>query len=240
MQHVLDIDLDFFLADCCQLARKGERPPVDGCEPWHEKQVRDFLENNCGLSSKTPLEGRIFQTHDGALVYWHELIKQGKLQVPFCVTHVDAHSDLGIGKPGPGFVLNTVISTKSEKRVDISKYYDINELDEANYLLFALAFRWIDTLINVRNPNSRKDIPQEILHFSDNAQGVIRLESFVSRVLEGVNGKEPSVRYRQFIGTDFVAADKFDFVSFAVSPRYLPREADFLADIAKQYVKVCQ
>ncbi len=30
--RVLDIDLDFFLNDCCPLAEKGHRPPLTGCE----------------------------------------------------------------------------------------------------------------------------------------------------------------------------------------------------------------
>ena len=30
MMRVLDIDLDFFLADCCPLAEPGERPELPG------------------------------------------------------------------------------------------------------------------------------------------------------------------------------------------------------------------
>lgn len=81
------------------------------------------------------------------------------LTSPFHVTHIDAHSDLGIGKPGPGFVLNSVISLHTDKRVDMERYYSMRQLDEANYLLFALAFRWVASLDNVRNPKSRPDIP---------------------------------------------------------------------------------
>ena len=34
MQRVLDIDLDFFLADCCPLAELGQRPNLTEHEPW--------------------------------------------------------------------------------------------------------------------------------------------------------------------------------------------------------------
>ena len=42
--RVLDIDLDFFLADCCPLAELGHRPSLPGHEPWEEPAVRAFLE----------------------------------------------------------------------------------------------------------------------------------------------------------------------------------------------------
>lgn len=41
--RVLDIDLDFFLADCCPLAEPGERPCLAGHEPWSEADVVRFL-----------------------------------------------------------------------------------------------------------------------------------------------------------------------------------------------------
>lgn len=43
--RVLDIDLDFFLADCCPLAELGHRPSLPGHEPWEASAVRAFLEN---------------------------------------------------------------------------------------------------------------------------------------------------------------------------------------------------
>ena len=48
--RVLDIDLDFFLADCCPLAELGLRPSLPLHEPWEASAVRAFLENQCGLS----------------------------------------------------------------------------------------------------------------------------------------------------------------------------------------------
>ena len=50
MQRVLDIDLDFFLADCCPLAEIGQRPALQGHEPWEPDSVRLFLEKDCLLS----------------------------------------------------------------------------------------------------------------------------------------------------------------------------------------------
>ena len=100
--RVLDLDLDFFLADCCPLAAPGERPAPAGCEPWPAAAVEAFLTRQCGLSAAAPVPGCVFETHDGALAFWRARMAEGRLRAPFHVTHVDAHSDLGIGYPGPG------------------------------------------------------------------------------------------------------------------------------------------
>ena len=44
--RILDIDLDFFLKDCCPLAEIGTRPEPAGHEPWSEEQVVRCLEDN--------------------------------------------------------------------------------------------------------------------------------------------------------------------------------------------------
>ena len=234
--RVLDIDLDFFLADCCPLAPVGERPCLEGHEPWSKENVTAFLEEQCGLSKEHPVPGKIFQTHDEALRFWKERIEEGCLDVPFWVTHIDAHSDLGIGKPGPGFVLSTVLTQEPSKRTGLSRWYEMNQLDEANYLLFALAFRWISKLDNVRNPNSRPDIPRELL--LQGRTDRIRLESFASWLLEGRNGPEPVVPFSVYEDYNtFFAETAFDYMTVAVSPRYAPKEADELLSIFESYLK---
>lgn len=234
--RVLDIDLDFFLADCCPLAEVGQRPCLEGHEPWPEEKVIFFLENQCGLSLDDPLPGAVFETHDMALAYWQERMAEGTLTAPFHVTHVDAHSDLGIGKPGPGFVLNGVLPRLLDKRADIQSYYDRCQLDEANYLLFALAFRWISSLDNVRNPKSRPDIPREIL--LPGREDAIQLTSFAARLSEGVNGTEPVIPFNVYGDyTAFKAAEPYDFATLAISPRYAPVEANELLPIIGRYIK---
>lgn len=235
--RVLDIDLDFFLADCCELAAPGERPPLHGHEPWSEADVRCFLERNCGLDRRSRVPGRLFETHDEALVFWNELRSEGKLKVPFEVTHIDAHSDLGIGKPGPGFALNSVITLDPSIRADISRYYQMKQLDEANYLLFALAFRWVSGLENVRNPNSRPDIPEFAFRNDVGEYSSIRLSSFASKLFEAKNGVEPTVPFTVYADyNSFFANERYDYVSAARSPRYSPKEADALMGVIADYL----
>ncbi len=235
MQRVLDIDLDYFLADCCPLAPMGRRPEPEGHEPWAREQVRAFLEERCLLSAEHPIPGRVMQTHDGALRYWAELTEQGKLRSPFHVTHVDAHSDLGIGRPGPGYVLYNVLSLPPRRRLELDRFYREKKLDEANYLLFALAARIVGALENVRRPFSRDDVPRQILVQDGSA---IRLPQAFLDLFERANGPEPTIPYREY-KTDgaFTAAAPYDFVSLAVSPRYAPKEADALIPVFETYMK---
>ncbi|MBQ3552537.1 MAG: UPF0489 family protein [Clostridia bacterium] len=232
--RVLDIDLDFFLSDCFPLADIGKRPDIMDKHVWKKEDVRTFLELNCGLSCKNKIPGRVFETHDGALCFWGELIKHGRLKAPFSVVHIDAHSDLGIGYPGPGFVLNSVLGTKPFIRADIERYYRMRELDEANYLLFALAFRWIDRLVNVRNPKSHNDIPKSILVDDGN---FIQLRSFTSKFFVSAYGEEPKIQFKTYSDYSmYKDAKAFDFMSLAISPRYAPIQADDLISVICEYM----
>ena len=230
--RVLDLDMDFFLSDPCPLAPYGERPDESCAKAYSEEEVRRFLEKQCGLSKEHPVPGAIFETHDEALDFWHERLAEGSLKTPFEVVHVDTHSDLAFGPPGTGYVLNVVLSRRPEQRAMIDAYREITELDEANYLLFALAFRWISRLSYVRNPKSHQDIPAQLL----DGEGNIHLRSFISQMMEGKNGREPVIPfdvyddYRQFRQTGY------DFVTMAQSPRYAPKSADRIMEIVQRYI----
>jgi len=230
--RVLDIDMDFFLSAPCPLAKYGERPDESCAEVYSVEEVVRFLEEQCGLSRDHPVRGAIFDTHDKALDFWKARLAEGSLAAPFEVVHVDTHSDLAFGPPGPDYVMNVILSRPTEIRERIKFYREAVELDEANYLLFALSFRWISRLTYVRNPKSHQDVPAQLL----NEAGNIHLRSFVSRLFEKKNGLEPVIpfevcdNYREFheIG--------FDFVTMAQSPRYAPRSADRIMNIMRQYL----
>ena len=234
--QVLDLDLDFFLSDCCPLAPKGERPSEDCASPWTEAAVVSFLENGLGLSTAYPVPGCITETHDGALAFWKARMNARQLIKPFSVVHVDAHADLGIGKPGPGFVLNNVLGIPPKERDRFSRYYEQKQLDEANYLLFALAFRWIDALTLIRDPFSRPDLPP-FCERDGEGYRPIRLESFVSKLFEGRYGPEPEIPLTVYSDPAAVRIrEPFVCMNLAVSPRYAPRKTDALIPIIAQYM----
>lgn len=239
MQRVLDIDLDFFLADCCPLSPAGERPLAAGHEPWPEEKARRFLEKQCLLSEERPLPGRIFSTHEEALFYWRALMEQGKLEAPFHVTHVDAHSDLGIGKPGPGYVFYNVLGLPPLRRLELERFKKEEKLDEANYLLFALAARIVGSLDNVRNPRSRRDIPESMALKNEGGEyEAIQLPQAFPELFEKKNGKEPRIPFRVYGDYRlFQAEEPFSFVSVAISPRYAPREAEGLLPLFRRYME---
>ena len=192
------------------------------------------MEEQCGLRADAPLPGRVFETHDQALSFWEEKLAGGELTTPFHVTHVDAHSDLGIGFPGPNYVLYNVLSMPVERRRDLAFFYAQRKLDEANYLLFALAMRHVASLDNVRNPRSRADISQELL----NEAGDIHLTSMTAQLFAKQNGPEPVIPFRVYEDYHtFHAEAPYHFVTLAISPRYAPKEADALAEVIGRYIR---
>ena len=230
--RVLDLDMDFFLSAPCPLAKLGERPDESCADVWADEDVIRFLEEQCGLSREKPVPGLIFDTHDKALDFWQARLADGSLTAPFDVVHVDTHSDLAFGPPGTGFVLNVVLSRLPDQRADIGNYRKAVELDEANYLLFAIAMRWIGRLAYVRNPKSHQDIPRQLL----DADGNIHLHSFISAMMEGKNGKEPVVPFDVYDDYRQFSQKGYDFVTMAQSPRYSPASADRIMDIVRRYI----
>ncbi|MBR5302717.1 MAG: UPF0489 family protein [Clostridia bacterium] len=231
--RVLDLDMDFFLSDPCPLAPLGERPDESCASAWCDEDVIRFLEDQCGLSAQKPVPGAIFDTHDKALDFWAERLKAGSLKTPFEVVHVDTHSDLAFGPPGTNYVLNVVLSRLPDQRAQIGQYRAGTELDEANYLLFALAFRWIDRLHYVRNPKSHQDIPGQLL----DGEGNIHLRSFIAQMMEGKNGKEPVIPFAVYDDYRTFKQHGYDFVTMAQSPRYAPESADRIMEIVRRYIR---
>ena len=230
--RVLDLDMDFFLSGPCPLANLGERPNEACAQAWSEEEVVRFLEQQCGLSREHPVPGAIFDTHDKAIDFWQARVNEGRLTTPFEVVHVDTHSDLAFGPPGTGYVLNVVLSRLPSQRASIDTYRAAVELDEANYLLFALAFRWIDRLSYVRNPKSHQDIPRQVL----DGAGNIHLRSFVSAMMESKNGPEPVIPFAVYDDYTQFSQHGYDFVTMAQSPRYSPASADWIMEIIGRYI----
>ena len=229
---VLDLDMDFFLSGPCPLAPPGARPPEDACGVWEAAQVRAFLEERCGLSRARPVPGAVFETHDGALDFWRRRLEEGSLAAPFSCVHVDTHSDLAFGPPGPDFVLKAVVSRAVPARPALEAYRAGKKLDEANYLLFAAGFRWLSDLTYVRNPRSLRDVPPRIL----NEDGDLFLRSEVSALMEGVNGPEPVIPLVQADDWRTFRQEGFAFATMAQSPRYAPAKADFILELFREYI----
>ena len=230
---VLDLDMDFFLTDACPLAPLSERPSERCAQPYDDAEVIRFLEDQCGLSREYPVPGAILDPPDKARAFWAARLADGTLTAPFEVVHVDTHSDLAFGPPGPDFVLKAVLTRAPRARATLDSYRAGVKLDEANYLLFALAFRWVSRLTYVRNPRSRQDVPPRLLA-SPNA---IRLTSDIARLMESMNGPEPVIPFAALDDYRAFRDEGFDFVTMAQSPRYAPASADRIMGLLAPYIR---
>ena len=88
---ILDIDLDYFMDTVASFIDEDSSLRLDeecyGESVWSETQVRDFLENNLGLSKERKIQGRVVRGHNESLIFWKELIFNKVLSTPFEVVH---------------------------------------------------------------------------------------------------------------------------------------------------------
>jgi len=80
---------------------------------------------------------------------WRSAIRHGFLPVPFHVTHVDAHADLGLGDAGYVSLVTELLHREVEERAGDEE--DPAGLGGGNLLAFAIACRWISELDYVHN-----------------------------------------------------------------------------------------
>ena len=264
---VLDLDMDYFMNDIAtnvadsstkRLSEEHYRESV-----WKEVRVRDFIENNLGLSKKRKTRGRIVVGHNESLFFWKELINKGKLSTPFEVVHVDSHADLGLGYSSWKYILNEVLQYNVSERPMHNRYIDcwgnMKEEGIGDYLLWAIAYQWISKLTYCANPNGDKndylwDILKDFhenLIWDEPVENVIQLvynpemdfpeyndSEVVKKKYVDDGKKEPEVPM-MIIPTirDVKYNGDFDFVVIAQSPNYTPKSADFIMDIFREYVE---
>ena len=242
MNRVLDLDLDFFLNDIARNQTDRSRRLDDNRYlPWDEQEVRDFLENHCGLSNSMPVEGKIIKFHDEAFHFWRHLISEGKLLTPFEVIHVDAHADLGQGLMDNSwkYIMQTLLHKPLEDRSHFTE-----KLGPGNYLVYAIACRWISKLTYVTHPRwTGRDL--QCYHFKDfdTASGSIQLKSYhpeTDYLMDPMKiepeGYEPEVPFETVNCCDYQNSLPFSLVVVSRSPNYTPESADRLIPIIEEYI----
>lgn len=263
---ILDLDMDYFMEYVAYHVSDSETERLSeegyGDSVWPEYRVRSFLENNLGLSKHNKKRGRIVLGHNEALLYWKELIATKKLVAPFEVIHVDSHADLGLGFLSYQYILNTLLGFSVEERPLQNQYINSSghfcEESIGDYLLFAIAYRWISRLTYCANPKGDKNdyLWNTLKDFKRNYVGekptlnTIQLlynpnmeipkhgdpEEIKLGYIEKSN-KEPEVPFLIIPTIEDVKYDgDFDFVVMAQSPNYTPESADFILDIFREYI----
>jgi hypothetical protein len=247
MDLVLDLDLDFFVSPIAHWPDNGRLPERDFRHATAD-EIGRFLERCCHLDRYAPIRGRQFVNHQDSFKTWRQWIVDGKLTIPFEVVHVDAHADLGLGSGGWVYLVSELLSRRAADRrgPKLGK----SALNSGNYLLFAIANRWISRLTYVypsargENPanGAPDDLWAELFRHRDPTSGKVELKRYstedAKKVLGGANVQalsvEPSVPF------SFVRAAGFTMMGFthmvvAQSPRFTPKSADQLLPVIQEY-----
>ncbi len=143
-----------------------------------EDEVRSFLEKQCHLSRRTPVPGNEAEQHHDAFNVWGRWVEDGTIIAPFCVVHVDAHSDLGSGWSNRSFTFieTELLALPSEQRRHPA--FAPEHLNSGNYLLGAIANRWISQLTYVYpidRTESEPAQPGTLPRFDDQVREMTRL-----------------------------------------------------------------
>lgn len=262
---VLDLDMDYFMTQIAHV-RFSHKERLDeasyGDSVWSACKVRQFLENNLGLSKNHKIPGRIVSGHNEALFFWEELLNSKRLSDPFDVVHVDSHADLGLGDTSWRFLQSAFLTLPIETRRKIHNYKfcgEIKEISIGDYLLWAVAYKMVSSITYCANPNGDKNdyVLDTLKNFHEEmiwdkpVKNYIQLKynetmekpnynsynAYKKKYLEGAI-KDPEVELL-IIPTieDVKFAGDFDYAVMAQSPNYTPASADFIMHIFREYIE---
>ena len=244
MDRILDIDLDFFLNRVSDSREDNKRLDKNKYYPWRNSTLRSFLENRCSLASKTPVRGRLVQNHHQAFFFWRKLIETKKIEIPFELVHIDAHSDIGVADWGWIYLTSELLHKPLEERMnpDKSLLFGINE---ANYLAFALACRWIKRLTFVIHPKWENDLIKVYFKDFDITSGFIQLKKFNKKelLLKGFEEElkplnlEPEIPVEFIPLLDYKSSQSFTLLTLSRSKTFTPKSSDRLIKVIKNYIK---
>ena len=262
--RVLDLDMDYFMTKIAETpfsCKKRLNEEDYRNSVWPADEVRQFLEQNLGLSKKQKRPGRIVNGHNEALFFWEELINHNKLLDPFDVIHVDSHADLGLGDASSSFLQSAflTLSTDSRRKINTYEFCDkIKGISIGDYLLWAVAYKMISSITYCANPHgdkndyvldTLKDFHEEYI-YDKPVRNYIQLkynklmempdcnssDTYKKKYLEGAI-KDPEVELLIIPTIEDVKFDgNFDYIVMAQSPNYTPANADFILDILREYI----
>lgn len=239
---MLDIDLDFFVDDPVHWrSSRDERVSDDDHPTWTVDDALNFLEDRCGLVHSLP--GWVVEHHAEAFPLWRRAVRSGRLPIPFHLTHVDAHADLGLGDAGYVQLITDLLHRPVDQRDE--PHGGEYGIDDGNWLAFAVGCRWISDMTYVYCPGGGDDLLK--YHLADDGSDALQLKAAtkeqMDRSLYGMKPLEavaydPTVPLVRTPGADFTAGgDAYDFITLCRSPGFTPPAADAVFDaIRERYV----
>jgi hypothetical protein len=244
VKRILDIDMDFFLNDIAHWVDDSERLDSEQYVPWDEGRFRAFLEQRCGLNKNNRIKGRVIKHHDEAFHFWKELICRGDLQAPFHLTHIDAHSDTGLGDANYVYIMKELMHNSMNERLT---KLDMKKVNYANYLAFTLALGWVSNVEFVLHPEWDNDLLYlHLKDLSDN-NSAFQFKAYnkdIDIVMQMHRLSEikpllvdPEIPYFLIKEEAFSSALSYDYAVFCQSPGYTPKEADYMLSVFKEYLE---
>lgn len=241
-KKILDLDMDFFLNEIANWKNGEDRLDSDIYKPWSEQEFRKFLEEKCLLDKNDKIKGRIITHHNQAFDFWEELYNLDR--VPFSVTHIDAHADLGFGDSSYLYIMKELLHITIEERLE---HLQRNKVYSGNFLAFAIACGFINHLQFVVHQNwDYEDFHSAYMQNFDDYSGNFQLKAYSSEVdsitlVNKIRELTPVkidelIPYEVYKGNQFRTNQKFDYLVFCQSPEYTPETADFMIEIIKEYI----
>ncbi|KLV23089.1 hypothetical protein ABW02_20255 [Niallia circulans] len=236
--------MDFFLNEIAYHVNGMSRLNSTDYIPWNEDRFRRFLEEKCNLSKENKIEGRIVTHHNEAFYFIEELIEKQLIQTPIEWTHIDAHSDLGLGDSGWYYISSELMHYDIHKRI---KYVEKNKIKLSNYMAFLLPFGWLSKVDFVHHDNWDFDdfFSIYLKNFNDQS-GFFEFKTFekgleAGYLIENARKLKPvqsdSVIPFEILREDtFQTDENFNYLIFCQSPQYTPESADFMLKIIKEYI----
>jgi hypothetical protein len=227
--RVLDLDLDFFLNKNAYAVGHHRGRLGGDYKPWSVYRVGRFLEGRCGLSAAAPITGCTVKNHDEVLHFWRGLIESGQLQAPFDVVHIDAHPDIWVG--GGLSIIRGFLRLQPEKELSLFKHKPVHE---GNFLTYAIARRWIRSLVWVPLLKSGSKAPA----WDGDARTVVsRLKEKRPETPLTAGKNELDIPYRILPWNRFHTTGAFDFIDLSRSPGFTPPASDALVSVVESYMR---
>lgn len=252
MSVVLTVDLDFFVSPTATWRNGRDRLDDNEYEVWSEPEVRDFLQRRCNLSTTDKIRGAMVAHHDQAFDLIKGLHEDHTLTFPIHLINVDAHSDLGLGDAGWVHILTEVIHRSvADRAVNLRKDRRADGLNEANWIAYTIANRWLRRLTLVKQSNDHQDLfpyyfkernnrtQMQMYPFTmdDYARVGMQRDDEYRRFFEEKTTEEPPVDLTLLGAADLSLTASPDYLIFCHSPGFTPPKADGLLGVFNEYIR---
>jgi hypothetical protein len=239
---VLDIDLDAFLNDTSHWRSGNKRLNKKNYFPWDEQRLRNYLEQNCNLSTARRIPGFFAVEHDQAFDYFLQLSKHHNTKLN--IVHLDGHADLGLGDPSwIELITKYLLLTQTEKENPPRGRRGCNP---GSYLAYAAAAEIIQSIVYAYPPRGGNDLHTIFFKNNDIESNQLVLKAFDKSVVSGLNYenltddlailKMEPIDFHRCPIESYKANCAFDYLFFCQSPAFTPKTSDRLLKVIGEYV----